>query len=86
MQGVFRGPCGSNPNVDNHVVLVVGYGVTTDNIKYWIIKNSWGKTWGEYGYILNKNDICGITTWAICPLKNKPRLASADAAAAVAAY
>ncbi|BAT09434.1 thiol protease SEN102 [Oryza sativa Japonica Group] len=90
--GVFRGPCGSNPNVDNHVVLVVGYGVTTDNIKYWIIKNSWGKTWGEYGYIrmerdiLNKNGICGITTWAICPLKNKPRLASADAAAAVAAY
>lgn len=72
--GVFDGPCGTETK-DNHVVLVVGYGVTTDNIKYWIVKNSWGEGWGESGYIrmkrdiTDKNGICGITTWAMYPVK-----------------
>lgn len=30
----------------NHAVLLVGY---TEN--YWIVKNSWGRTWGEDGLI-----------------------------------
>lgn len=41
----------------NHAVLVVGYTVDGD----YIIKNSWGTTWGESGYaIVSKNADCGI--------------------------
>ena len=49
----------------NHAVLVVGY--TPD---YWIIKNSWGKDWGEKGYMKMKRGVnmCAIADFASYPL------------------
>lgn len=44
----------------NHAVVAVGYGVE-NGIPYWLIKNSWGASWGADGYFkmeLGKN-MCG---------------------------
>jgi C1A family cysteine protease len=54
----------------DHGVLAVGY--TTDSPSYWIVKNSWGATWGEQGYIrlIKGKDECGLATAASYPTAN----------------
>ncbi|KAE8617475.1 hypothetical protein XENTR_v10009085 [Xenopus tropicalis] len=68
-EGIFEGDCAESPN---HAVIIVGYGTEHANDKeeedkdYWIIKNSWGKEWGEDGYVKMKRNInqCSITEMA----------------------
>lgn len=70
--GVYYDLACSAAKVD-HLALAVGYGVTTttDKLEFYVVKNSWGTAWGENGYIRmsrNKNDNCGIASFASYPV------------------
>ena len=49
--GVYSDPNCSSKNLD-HAATVVGYG-TQDGYDYYIVKNSYGKSWGQKGIIIN---------------------------------
>jgi C1A family cysteine protease len=58
----------------DHGVLAVGYG-TDSGTMYWKVKNSWGPTWGDHGYLrvertesTNSKGTCGIAMDASYPI------------------
>ncbi|PKI68348.1 hypothetical protein CRG98_011256 [Punica granatum] len=71
--GIFRGT--DCRNVQNHAVTIVGYGIAPeDGSKYWLLKNSWGDSWGEGGYMRIAREVpdlpqgvCGLATDASFP-------------------
>ena len=61
--GIMNAPnCGTNLD---HAVTAVGYGADDQGNEYYIVRNSWGPSWGEEGYIRmaagqNGAGTCGI--------------------------
>jgi hypothetical protein len=56
-------------------VLLVGLGIDADNTPYWLIKNSFGTSWGIWGYAKIFRDMtpnslgtCGINRYAVIPI------------------
>ena len=63
--GIFNSAqCGTTLD---HATNVVGWG-TSGTTDYWIMRNSWGTTWGEHGYMR-----LAITTGAgVCGIQSEP--------------
>ena len=73
--GVVDNPrCGTSLD---HAVLAVGYGVDeASGLEYWLIKNSWGTSWGDQGYIRlaiteSGKGTCGVQMWSLYPNTNE---------------
>jgi len=65
--GLFN-PIFCDGNKLDHGVAVVGYG-TDSGTDYWIVRNSWGESWGEEGYVrlVMGDNKCGIANSAVYP-------------------
>ncbi|KAL5213947.1 hypothetical protein ABZP36_003099 [Zizania latifolia] len=63
--GVYTGPCTTKAN---HAVVAVGYANNVNGVDYWIVKNSWGQTWGQNGFFFMRKGangrygLCGIVS------------------------
>ena len=62
--------CGTNLD---HAITAVGYG-TSGTTDYYIVRNSWGSSWGNAGYIniaaVSGVGICGIQQTSVWPTTN----------------
>eukprot|EP00811_Abedinium_folium_P032944 NODE_5947_length_1718_cov_14.366436.p2 GENE.NODE_5947_length_1718_cov_14.366436~~NODE_5947_length_1718_cov_14.366436.p2 ORF type:complete len:382 (+),score=77.77 NODE_5947_length_1718_cov_14.366436:95-1147(+) len=62
--GVISSSCGTKLD---HAVLVVGYG-TQAGVDYWLVKNSWGVSWGDSGYVKIQRGVAGV---GMCGIKTQ---------------
>jgi cathepsin B len=58
--GVYKYTWGQE--LGGHAVKIIGWGVTSNGVKYWIVANSWNPDWGEKGFfrIIRGTDDCGF--------------------------
>ncbi|KAK4235404.1 hypothetical protein C8A03DRAFT_17860 [Achaetomium macrosporum] len=65
-KGVYKWD-GVSESTGNHLALVVGY---DDDKQAWIMKNSWGKGWGQDGFVYFAYDNANIDSWTKYGLSN----------------
>jgi len=76
--GIFNNPsCPHTTSSLDHAVLIVGYN-TQGSQDYWIVKNSWGTSWGISGYVWmakvsgNSAGVCGLALEPGYPYGQQP--------------
>ncbi|XP_061356421.1 ervatamin-B-like [Gastrolobium bilobum] len=66
--GIYDGEfCTKNSTFTTLVALIVGYD-SMDGEDYWIVKNSWGKDWGEKGYLLIRRNVTDEWPNGVCAI------------------
>jgi cathepsin L len=67
LEGIYDDP--KCTTMLDHAVGLVGYSAEGDK-KYWIMRNSWGTTWGEMGYmrIARGHNRCGVASAGCVPI------------------
>lgn len=65
MRGDFEG---------GHAIKIIGWGVE-NGTKYWLIANSWGRSWGDNGFckFLRGNNECHMEERAISGIPHIPK-------------
>lgn len=66
--GILDGNVRCSSSSYNHAVLIAGF--DSENGKdFWLVKNSWGETWGESGYIrvARHKNLCNIEGYGFQP-------------------
>ena len=58
----------------DHAITAIGYGTSSTGQDYYIVRNSWGASWGDQGYIniaaVDGVGMCGIQQVSVWPTTN----------------